>query len=110
MVCLLKIKIADLRFGSARIDLVALFSFSHPYLSFHMARYMKIPPVSRFYLTSAFMTTAACAVDIISPLTLYFNYDLVFHHGQFWRLITPYLFFGVFSVDFLFHMYFLVSR
>jgi Derlin-2/3 len=69
---------------------------------------MKIPPVSRFYLTSAFMTTAACAVDIISPLTLYFNYDLVFHHGQFWRLITPYLFFGVFSVDFLFHMYFLV--
>jgi Der1-like family len=71
-------------------------------------RYMKIPPVSRFYLTSAFMTTAACAVDIISPLTLYFNYDLVFHHGQFWRLITPYLFFGVFSVDFLFHMYFLV--
>jgi Derlin-2/3 len=71
---------------------------------------MKIPPVSRFYLTSAFMTTAACAVDIISPLTLYFNYDLVFRHGQFWRLITPYLFFGVFSVDFIFHMYFLVSQ
>lgn len=69
---------------------------------------MKIPVVSRLYLTGAFMTTAACAVDIVSPLSLYFNYDLVFRHGQFWRLITPYLFFGVFSVDFLFHMYFLV--
>lgn len=69
---------------------------------------MKIPVVSRLYLTGAFMTTAACAVDIISPLSLYFNYDLVFRHGQFWRLITPYLFFGVFSVDFVFHMYFLV--
>jgi Derlin-2/3 len=69
---------------------------------------MKIPVVSRLYLTGAFMTTAACAVDIISPLSLYFNYDLVFRHGQFWRLITPYLFFGVFSVDFIFHMYFLV--
>lgn len=72
-------------------------------------RYMKIPVVSRLYLTGAFMTTAACAVDIVSPLSLYFNYDLVFRHGQFWRLITPYLFFGVFSVDFLFHMYFLVG-
>jgi len=69
---------------------------------------MKIPPVSRFYLTGAFLTTAACAVDIVSPFTLYFNYDLVFHQGQFWRLITPYLFFGTFSIDFLFHMYFLV--
>lgn len=73
-----------------------------------MAWYMKIPPVSRFYLTSAFLTTAACAVDIVSPFTLYFNYDLVFQEGQLWRLITPYLFFGVFSIDFLFHMYFLV--
>ena len=72
-------------------------------------RYMKIPPVSRIYLTSAFLTTAACSVDIVSPLTLYFNYHLVFHQGQFWRLITPYLFFGVFSIDFMFHMYFLVS-
>lgn len=76
----------------------------------NLYRYTKIPPVSRVYLTGAFLTTAACAVDIISPLTLYFNYELVVQKGQLWRLITPYLFFGVFSVDFLFHMYFLVSR
>lgn len=72
-----------------------------------MSWYMRIPPVSRFYLTSAFLTTAACAVEIVSPFTLYFNYDLVLQ-GQFWRCITSFLFFGVFSVDFLFHMYFLV--
>lgn len=84
-------------------------SFINVYMLNVCDRYTKIPPVSRFYLTTAFLTTAACAVDIISPLTLYFNYDLVFHKGQFWRLITPYLFFGVFSIDFLFHMYFLVS-
>ena len=58
---------------------------------------------------TAFLTTAACAVDIISPFSLYFNWNLVFTEGQVWRLITSYLFFGVFSVDFLFHMYFLVS-
>jgi len=71
--------------------------------------YMEIPLVSRLYLTGAFLTTAACAVEIISPFSLYFNWELVFSQGQIWRLITSYLFFGVFSVDFLFHMYFLVS-
>ena len=39
---------------------------------------------------------------------LYYNFDLIFSEGQVWRLFTSYLFFGYFSVDFLFHMYFLV--
>lgn len=69
---------------------------------------MEIPLISRLYLTGAFLTTAACAVELISPFSLYFNWDLVFQ-GQVWRLVTSYLFFGVFSIDFLFHMYFLVS-
>jgi Der1-like family len=69
---------------------------------------MEIPVVSRVYLTGAFLTTAACAVDIVSPFSLYYNWELVFGQGQIWRLVTSYLFFGVFSIDFLFHMYFLV--
>lgn len=73
-----------------------------------MSWYMEIPVVSRVYLTSAFLTTAACAVDIISPFSLYFNFNLIFVQGQVWRIITTFLFFGLFSVDFLFHMYFLV--
>ena len=73
-----------------------------------MAWYMDIPLVSRLYLTGAFLSTAACAVDIITPFSLYFNWTLVMQ-GQVWRLITAYLYFGLFSVDFLFHMYFLVS-
>merc|ERR1719352_1388557 len=73
-----------------------------------MSWYMEIPLISRLYLTGAFLTTAACAVDIISPFSLYFNWDLVVSHGQVWRVFTSYLFFGVFSIDFLFHMYFLV--
>lgn len=64
--------------------------------------------MTRYYLTGAFLTTAACAVDMISPFTLYFNWKLVFSHGQVWRLVTSYLFFGAFSIDFLFNMYFLV--
>lgn len=69
---------------------------------------MEIPPISRLYVTGAFLTTAACAVDMVSPFSLYFNWDLVFQ-GQVWRLFTSYMFFGgVFSIDFLFQMYFLV--
>jgi Derlin-2/3 len=71
-------------------------------------RYLEIPVVSRLYLTGAFLTTTACAVDLITPFSLYFNWDLIFVKGQVWRLITNYLFFGAFSMDFLFHMYFLV--
>ena len=70
--------------------------------------YMEIPPVSRFYLTSAFLTTAGCAMDIISPYYLYFSLDLIFKEGQIWRIFSSFLFFGVFSLEFLFHMYFLI--
>ena len=70
--------------------------------------YNDIPIVSRLYLTFSFVTTAACALDLVSPFSLYFNYKLIVDKGQFWRLFTNFFFFGMFSVDFLFHMYFLV--
>jgi len=71
--------------------------------------YMEIPPVSRIYFTSAFLTTTCCAVDIINPYYLYYNPELIFE-GQIWRLFSPFLFFGLFSVDFMFNMYFLVRH
>ena len=60
-----------------------------------------------------FVSAANCpflrhALSSISPFSLYFNWDLIFSQGQIWRLFTTYLFFGMFSIDFLFHMYFLV--
>jgi len=73
-----------------------------------MSWYMEIPVISRIYLTGALLTTAACAVDLISPFSLYYNANLIFVEGQVWRLVTTFLFFGMFSIDFLFHMYFLV--
>ena len=48
-------------------------------------------------------------MDWISPLTLYYNYDLIFRRGQYWRIISSFLFFGSFSLDFLFHLYFVVK-
>ncbi|CAI5727433.1 unnamed protein product [Peronospora effusa] len=70
--------------------------------------YHDIPIVSRLYLTGSFLTTTACALDLVSPFSLYFNFNLIFLKGQVWRLVTNFLFFGLFSLDFLFHMYFVV--
>lgn len=74
-----------------------------------MTWYNEIPIVSRVYLTLAFITTAACALDLVSPFSLYFNYKLIFVGGQIWRLFTNFFFFGLFGLDFIFHMYFLVN-
>ena len=70
--------------------------------------YLEIPIVSRTYLTASFITTAACALELVSPFSLYFNFKLIFHEGEVWRLITNFLFFGKFSLEFVFHMYFLM--
>jgi len=68
---------------------------------------LEIPPVSRCYLLLATLTSAACAFDIVSPLSLYFNVRLI-ARGQLWRLVTTFLYFGSPGLDFVLHMYFLV--
>lgn len=63
--------------------------------------------MSRAYLLLATLTSAACAFDLVSPLTLYFNVRLI-AKGQVWRLFTTFLYFGTPGLDFVLHMYFLV--
>lgn len=70
--------------------------------------YLEIPVVSRTYCTCAFLATAGCSLDIITPYTLYFDYEKIFLQGELWRLLTNFMFFGTFSINFLFQMSFLV--
>lgn len=44
--------------------------------------YYDIPIISRLYLTGAILTTTACALDLVSPFSLYFNFNLIFFKGQ----------------------------
>lgn len=69
--------------------------------------YKQMPVVTRTYLTLSFLTTASCALEIISPFTVYFNTRLIFRKMELWRLFTNFLFFGSLGLDFLFHMFFL---
>ena len=60
------------------------------------------------YMTACFFTTLACQLEVIAPLNLYFNWKQVVEDGQFWRMLTNFLYFGNFGIDYLFHMFFLV--
>eukprot|EP00898_Chlorokybus_atmophyticus_P000551 jgi/Chlat1/1497/Chrsp12S02029 len=69
--------------------------------------YKSMPIITRSYLTLSFLTTAGCALEVISPYSVYFNPKLIFHDLQLWRLFTNFFFFGKLGLDFLFHMFFL---
>lgn len=66
-----------------------------------------VPPVTRSYIFLSVVTTASVALELLTPLKLYLNWTLILHHGQVWRVFTNFLYFGDFSLDFLFHMFFL---
>jgi Derlin-2/3 len=69
--------------------------------------YRKIPLVTRVYATSCVLVTAACALELVSPFSLYFSTKLILK-GQVWRLISNFMFFGSkFSLDYGFHLFFL---
>jgi len=69
----------------------------------------EIPLITRCYMLGALCTTAACWLDLISPYSLYFSKEAIVDKFQFWRLITNFFFFGDKpTLDFLFHMFFLV--
>ena len=70
--------------------------------------FTQVPPVTRVYLVSATVLMALCTLEVISPFSLYMNWQLVFAHGQVWRLLTCFLFFGTFSLHFFWNVYVLI--
>jgi Derlin-2/3 len=42
--------------------------------------------------------------ELITPLYLYFNYDLIFRKFQIWRILTNFFYFGNFSLSLIFHL------
>jgi Derlin-2/3 len=57
----------------------------------------EMPPVTRSYVSLSVVTTAAVALEVITPLK----------HGHVWRPVTNFFYFGNLNLDFLFHMFFL---
>ena len=70
--------------------------------------YRSLPTITRGYLTAALATTVLVQLDFISPVLLFLNYEAIFGSLEVWRLATNFLFFGGFSMNFCFAMFFLV--
>ncbi|CAJ1352166.1 unnamed protein product [Effrenium voratum] len=67
-----------------------------------------MPPVTRALVLAAVLTMALCSLDVVSPFTLYLNWQLIIYELQLWRLVTCFLFFGTFSLPFVWNTYVLV--
>lgn len=70
--------------------------------------YRSLPPITRGYLTACFGATVLAQLELVSPLLLYLDFDLVLTKFELWRLLTNFCFFGTFSLPFVFSMFFLV--
>jgi len=66
------------------------------------------PPVTRCLLIASVSLMVLCSLDMISPLSLYLNWQLIIYEMQWWRLITCFLFFGDFGMGFFWNTYVLV--
>ncbi|KAF4661487.1 hypothetical protein FOL47_006652 [Perkinsus chesapeaki] len=64
-----------------------------------------IPPVTKGMLVISFGLMAACTLEFISPFSLYFNWEMVWEHGQWWRLFTCFLFYGDLGLGFMWNVY-----
>ncbi|KAJ2496879.1 hypothetical protein GGH96_005522 [Coemansia sp. RSA 1972] len=70
--------------------------------------YLQLPLFTRIYTTGIVVLTLAIQLEWASPLTLFYTYHTVFIQGEYWRLLTTFLFLGTFSLDWILNIYFIV--
>jgi len=71
--------------------------------------YKSLPILTRIGLTLFFCVTVLVQLEILDPMLLFLNWPLVINKLQVWRLFTSVTFFGTFSFQFIFQLYFFSS-
>ena len=70
--------------------------------------FMALPPVTRYWLASSLLATAACSFGYLSAWSLALDWVGIVQRFEVWRLFTPFIFFGTFDFNFaitMFRMY-----
>jgi len=70
--------------------------------------FRSMPVLTKSYFCAAVATTTAVSFGLLDFRYLYLDFDLVFRHFQIWRLLTCFIFFGKFSLPFIFQIFILV--
>jgi Derlin-2/3 len=66
------------------------------------------PKITTFLTLTCLSISVLCWFEILSPLYLYLNFELIFKKYQIWRLFTSFFYYGdiglsfFFSYDFIF--------
>tara|TARA_R110002050_G_scaffold195474_3_gene330297 strand:- start:1125 stop:1700 length:576 start_codon:yes stop_codon:yes gene_type:complete len=61
-------------------------------------------------MVACVVTTFAVQLEVLSIMQLYLNYYAVWYNHEVWRLLTNFLFFDYFGINFIFHMYFVIRH
>ncbi|GHJ89671.1 hypothetical protein NliqN6_6073 [Naganishia liquefaciens] len=67
-----------------------------------------IPPITRTWAFACVVVGIAIQCEFIAPVQLYFSWKTVIHDGQFWRIFTNFMYFGNFSFDLAYHLFFMM--
>ena len=65
--------------------------------------FQEAPKVTKFLTLSTIAISLLSWFEIISPIGLYLNFNLIVKKFQIWRLFTNFMYFGEFSLSFFFH-------
>ena len=66
--------------------------------------FQQSPKITKILTLSSILICLLTWFEIVSPLSLYLNYSLIFKKCQIWRIFTNFFYFGDFSLSLLFHM------
>ncbi|KAJ4302637.1 hypothetical protein N0V90_001526 [Kalmusia sp. IMI 367209] len=69
--------------------------------------FYEMPVCTRWWMTAALSASVLVQCHILSPFQLFYSFRTVFVRSQYWRLITTFFYFGPFSLDLLYHIFFL---
>ena len=67
-----------------------------------------LPPITGTWVAAALVLSVMDKLNLVTHYQLFFSPNLVFRLNQYWRLITTFLYFGGFGVEFIFHIFFVM--
>ncbi|GMG21322.1 unnamed protein product [Ambrosiozyma monospora] len=71
---------------------------------------MEIPPVTRTFVVGVVSVSILEYTGYLTKADCFYSYDSVFVKGEYWRLLTTFLYFGRFSLDLVLTLYVLVQH
>ena len=79
--------------------------------------FKQMPPMTKFFLTGTFVSAVAVQFGLIPVFlggggagALVFDWDMLAKKFHIWRLVTPFIFAGTFSINFVIHLFVLYEN